>query len=277
MDVNRRSFYYWRKNLNNPSNKIMKRNADILLFKKYHELYPSHGYKWLRAIIEKEEGIVFSVNYAHRCCKYAGIRSKAKKIKIRRKYDREYVYPNLLTADLKIDRPMQVVVSDMTAFWCKNTFYELTLYMDLFNNEIIAYDISSKRGDRTTYINGLDQLLEKKKEYRNLQLILHTDQGSVYSSKSYNELLPLYNIIHSMSRAGTPTDNASMEAINGWIKEELFTDFKINNLDDPVKSIDEYIYFFNNKRPAYSLNYMTPIQYKIYMLNEQKILTSANN
>lgn len=262
MDVNRRSFYYWRKNLNNPSNKIMKRNADILLFKKYHELYPSHGYKWLRDIIEKEEGIVFSVNYTHRCCKYAGIRSKAKKIKIRRKYDREYVYPNLLTADLKIDRPMQVVVSDMTAFWCKNTFYELTLYMDLFNNEIIAYDISSKRGDRTTYINGLDQLLEKKKEYRNLQLILHTDQGSVYSSKSYNELLPLYNIMHSMSRAGTPTDNASIEAINGWIKEELFTDFKINNLDDPVKSIDEYIYFFNNKRPAYSLNYMTPIQYK---------------
>ena len=60
-----------------------------------------------------------------------------------------------------------------------------------------------------------------------------------------------------MSRAGTPTDNASMEAINGWIKEELFTDFKINNLDDPVKSIDEYI-----KRPAYSSNYMTPIQYK---------------
>lgn len=157
---------------------------------------------------------------------------------------------------------MQVVVSDMTAFWCKNTFYELTLYMDLFNNEIIAYDISSKSGDRTTYINGLDQLLEKKKEYRNLQLILHTDQGFVYSSKSYNELLPLYNIIHSMSRAGTPTDNASMEAINGWIKEELFTDFKINNLDDQVKSIDEYIYFFNNKRPAYSLNYMTPIQYK---------------
>lgn len=81
---------------------------------------------------------------------------------------------------------MQVVVSDMTAFWCKNTFYELTLYMDLFNNEIIAYDISSKSGDRTTYINGLDQLLEKKKEYRNLQLILHTDQGFVYSSKSYN-------------------------------------------------------------------------------------------
>ena len=163
---------------------------------------------------------------------------RLKKIKIRRKYNREYVYTNLLTADLKIDRPMQVVINDMTAFWCRNTFYELTLYMDLFSNEIVAYDISTKRGDRTTYINGLDQLLKKKKEYKDLRLILHTDQGSVYSSKSYNEVLPLYNIIHSMSRGGTPTDNTSIEAINGWIKEELFTDFKINNLDNPIKSID---------------------------------------
>ena len=193
----------------------------IELFKKYHDLYPSHGYKCLRAMIENEEGVIFSVNYAHRCCKYAGIKSKAKKIKIKAKSKREYIYPILLTADLKIDKPMQVVVSDMTAFWCRNVFYVLTLYMDLFNNEIVAYDVSSKRGDRTTYIKGLEQLIEKKKEYKNLRLILHTDQGSVYPSKSYNELLPLYNITHSMSRAGTPADNASMEAINGWIKEDI--------------------------------------------------------
>ena len=249
--------------MKNPSSKMAKRMQDIALFKKYHDLYPSHGYKWLRAIIQIEEGIVFSVNYAHRCCKYAGIKSKAKKIKTKRCYNRDYIYPNLLTADLKIDRPMQVVVSDMTAFWCRNVYYELTLYMDLFNNEIIAYDVSSKKGDRSTYINGLQQLLEKKKEYHDLRLILHTDKGSVYSSKSYNELLPLYNITHSMSRAGTPTDNASMEAINGWIKEELFTDFNILDTSNPLKSIEDYIIFFNTKRPAYALNYLTPFQYKL--------------
>ncbi len=54
---------------------------------------------------------------------------------------------------------------------------------------------------------GLQQLLEKKKEYHDLRLILHTDQGSVYSSKNYNEFLPLYNITHSMSRASAPTSN----------------------------------------------------------------------
>lgn len=270
MHVNRRSFYSWRENIRNPNSRLSKRTRDIELFKTYHDKYPSHGYRWLRAKMELDLGICYSDNYAHRCCKYAGIKSKSKRIATKMKNKREYIYPNLLLKDLNIDRPMQVIVSDMTAFRCKNTYYELTLYMDLFNNEIVAYDMSSRRGDRMTYINGLNQLLEKKKEYQDLKLILHTDQGSVYSSKSYNELLPLYNITHSMSRAGTPTDNAAMEAINGWIKEELFLDFKIQDQDDIRKSIEDYIHFFNYERPAYALNYLTPIQYKKTYLGEQK-------
>ena len=73
-----------------------------------------------------------------------------------------------------------------------------------------------------TYINGIKDIIDIKKEHPDLKMILHTDQGSVYSSKEFNELLPAYNIIHSMSRAGTPTDNAEMESINGWIKAEIF-------------------------------------------------------
>ncbi len=130
----------------------------------------------------------------------------------------------------------------MTALWAPHTYYELTLYMDLWNNETIAHDITSKCDDRMTYFNGLNDLILKKKEYTNRKMILHTDQGSAYSSKSFNELLPLYNIAHSMSRAGTPTDNASMEAINGWRKEELFIDFHISDSDDPMKCIEDYIF-----------------------------------
>lgn len=150
----------------------------------------------------------------------------------------------------------------MTAFWCNQTYYELTLYMDLFNNEIVAYALSSKKGDVTTYHDGLKQLIEKKKEYTDLKLILHTNQGSVYSSASYNELLPLYNITHSMSRAGTPTDNGAMESINGWLKEELFNDFKLKEAESIPSLINEYIRFFNEERPSYSLNYLTPKQFK---------------
>ena len=150
----------------------------------------------------------------------------------------------------------------MTAFWVGRNHYELTLYMDLFNNEIVSYGLSDIRGNRNTYFEGLRDLINKKEEYGNLKLILHTDQGSVYSSKAFNDLLPLYNITHSMSRAGTPTDNPAMEAINGWIKEELFTDFNIRDCDNVDEFIDNYIRYFNEERPAYSLNYLTPKQYK---------------
>ena len=53
-----------------------------------------------------------------------------------------------------------------------------------------------------------------------------------------------------------------MEAINGWIKEELFIDFNINNSFDIYKSIEDYIHYFNFERPQSALNYLTPIQFK---------------
>ena len=74
--------------------------------------------------------------------------------------------------------------------------------------------------------------------------------------------LPMYNIIRSMSRAGTPTDNAAMEAINGWVKAELFADLHITSADDVPRQVAEYIRFFNEERPAYALGYLTPKQYR---------------
>ena len=65
-----------------------------------------------------------------------------------------------------------------------------------------------------------------------------------------------------MSRAGTPTDNAAMEAINGWIKAELFMDFHVTGEEPVDREIDNYLVFFNEQRPAYSLGYLTPKQYK---------------
>ena len=172
-------------------------------------------------------------------------------------------FPNYILAELNPLRPFQVVVTDMTAFWANKHYYELTLFMDLFNNEIVAYFLSSKKGDPLSYLIAEANLIEKKnKKYADLEMILHSDQGSVYCSKRFNESLYLYNITHSTSKPGTPTENGAMEAINGWMKEELFIDFNINNSLDIQKSIEDYIYYFNYERPQAALNYLTPMQFK---------------
>ena len=102
-----------------------------------------------------------------------------------------------------------------------------------------------------------------KEEQTQEPIILHTDQGSVYSSKNYNNLLNEFNIQRSMSRAGTPTDNPVNESLNGWIKEELIIDFDLKHCEDVPNLIKLYINYYNNERPSYALNYKTPIQYKI--------------
>lgn len=76
------------------------------------------------------------------------------------------------------------------------------------------------------------------------------------------DLILAYNVIRSMSRAGTPTDNSAMKSINGWIKTEIFTDFHISDNENIQEDIKSYIRFFNEERPAYSLNYLTPKQFK---------------
>ena len=261
MGMNRSSFYYWKKRLSKPSSRTRNLIDNIQLFEEYHLKYPSHGYRWLNAKIRRDIGLVLSDQYAHKCCKIAGIKSKTKHYKYRKPGKPGRVFPNLISASLNINGPLQCIVSDMTIFYVKGIYYELTLYMDLWNNEIVSYALSSKRGDRMTYISGLESLLELKAKYPEHKMVLHSDQGSVYASKAFNELLPAY-VNRSMSRAGTPTDNAAMESINGWIKTEMFIDLHVTGEKPIEQEIDDYIIFFNEERPAYSLNYLTPKEYK---------------
>ena len=271
MDINRSGFYKWVKRRSHPSNRELNRMDACRLFEEYHMKYPSHGYRWLNAKIKLDLGVVYSDNYSHKICRFLGIKSESRHFKRKgKKASRELKnFPNFILAELNPLRPFQLVVSDMTAFWANSHYYELTLFMDLFNNEIISYSLSNKKGDPNTYHLGLKDLITKKEEYKDLELILHTDQGSVYSSKKFNEFLPLHHITHSMSKPGKPTENGAMESINGWIKEELFIDLKINSCDNISKQIEDYIYFFNNERPQAALNYLTPAQFKHHYYNKE--------
>ena len=270
MRINRSGFYKWLNRRSNPSSRELNRINACNDFEEYHNLFPSHGYRWLNAKLRLDRGVVYSDNFAHKICKFLNIKSESKHFKRKgKKASREIKsFPNFILAELNPLRPFQIVVSDMTAFRANSHYYELTLFMDLFNNEIISYSLSNKKGNPNSYHEALYDLLIKKEEYKDLELILHTDQGSVYSSKKFNESLPFYNIIHSMSKPGTPTENGAMEAINGWVKEELFIDFNLNSSLDISKQIDDYIFFFNFQRPQAALNYLTPAQFKHLYYNK---------
>ena len=101
-----------------------------------------------------------------------------------------------------------------------------------------------------------------KRGYKDLETIFHTDQGAIYSSLSFNNILKDFFITRSMSRAGTPTDNPVIESKNGWLKKEMYIDFDINNYSTVQEFIKEIVEDNNNYRPSYALNYKTPVEYK---------------
>ena len=265
MNVSRSGFYKWINRKGKLNNKQKNRLELAEQIKNIHKHHSTYGYRAIAANIRKLTGWYLSDNLCHKVCKSLNIRSKARKTYIPR--GKECItYPNIINGNFNPTRPFEVVVSDTTIIHCKGKAYDWNFYVDTYNNEIISSDVSpSKHGAGiTNHFNACRQFLEEKikRGYKDHDTIFHTDQGAIYSSTAFNKLHENYTIKRSMSRAGTPTDNPVIESLNGWIKNELYKDFKIYLTEDINIAIDTYIKYFNTQRLAYSLKYKTPIQYR---------------
>jgi len=254
--VSRSGYYKWRGRAKEPS---QDRQVLWELVKATHEKHSVHGYRWIHAYLVRENGITVSAEYIRQAFRFLGIESKTKHKMRHSPRKRRDTYPNLIFSTWEtVDRPRQVIVSDMTAFWTRFRYYELSLYFDVFTKQILGRGITDKRGWPGIYYDGLNQALSKLEDVKGEPVVFHTDQGSVYTSMDYNKIIKERNLVRSCSRAGKPTDNPVSESLNGWIKEELILDFGLYDASNVITTIDEYIAFYNTRRPSYSLGYDTP-------------------
>ena len=263
MEVSRSGYYKWLRR--DPSERDLNREAMVEVVEEVHTEYPSHGYRWVAAYIRNTLRTKVSDNFTYKCFRYLGIKSETRHqthYKPRKVKDR---FPNLVFSTWDtVDRPRQVIVSDMTTLKFLCFYYEITFYFDVFTKEILSWQLAERRGARGQYIDGLKDIVRLLKG-RTEPTVLHTDQGSVYASLAYNELIKDTLIVRSMSRAGKPTDNPVNEARNGWIKEELVIDFKIEShrtREEVRDCIDKYVTFYNERRPCFAIGYDTPANYR---------------
>lgn len=143
-------------------------------------------------------------------------------------------------------------------------YIEVTFYFDVFTKQILTWKMAERRGDRNQYIDGMADMVDLLRGSKELTIV-HTDQGTVYASVAYNDLIKDENIQRSMSRAGTPTDNPVNESLNGWIKEELYMDFQLDGCrsrDAIRNTIESYVAFYNKQRPCYAIGY-SPNPFKL--------------
>ena len=104
---------------------------------------------------------------------------------------------------------------------------------------------------------------------------MHSDQGSLYNSIKFQKILEENNFIQSMSRKGTPIDNAPMESFFSTLKSEVIYNplVKIESYEDLIKEIEEYFKYYNNERIQKKFGYLTPMQFKekeLVRISEEK-------
>ena len=266
MNVSRSGYYKWLNREGKINNYKKNRIALAEEIKNIHKHHSTYGYRSIAQNIRNKTGWVFSDNLCHKVCKSLNIHSKARKTYI--PCGKESIkFPNVINGNFNPSRPMEIVVTDSTIIYNRGKSYDWTFYVDVYNNEIVGSDIRTSKhgaGIANHYSAYKDFLKTKiKRGYKDLETIVHSDQGAIYSSTAFNKLHENYTIKRSMSRAGTPTDNPVIESLNGWIKNELYKDFKIYLVEDINIAINNYIKYFNTQRLAYSLKYKTPIQYRI--------------
>ena len=134
-----------------------------------------------------------------------------------------HVTDNKLDRDFQVDKPMEKLVTDITYLYFGNCRLYLSSTVDLYNREIVAYTISECQ-DTDFVPDTLNQLEIPQ------GVLLHSDPGSVYTSKAYYQACIEKGITRSMSRKETPADNACIEWFHPVLKSEIFYLHKWRNL-----------------------------------------------
>lgn len=171
------------------------------------------------------------------------------------------IHPNVWNREFHSTKPLPKIASDITYIKHNGKWYFLVCYLDLFNNEIVEWQLSESF-DNLFVIQSAKRLLEKAK-CTGYPILLHSDQGNQYTSAGHQALLREYNAVQSMSRAGTPRDNAVMESFFGRFQDVLCFQYPYWTHDDLHSVIDDAIHYFNVIRPVRKLNGKPPVQFKI--------------
>jgi putative transposase len=170
------------------------------------------------------------------------------------------IAPDLIQRDFAAKAPNQSWVSDITYIWTEEGWLYLAVIMDLYSRAIVGWAMSNRI---TTEL--VCEALEMAwwRRMKPSQVIVHSDRGSQYCSKDYQQMLSDFGLICSMSRRGDCYDNAAMESWNHSLKVEAIHGECFKTREAAKAEIFDYIEVYYNQTRLHSfLNYQSPMQFE---------------
>lgn len=186
------------------------------------------------------------------------IRRERTELKTNREILKNNRKPNLLKRRFRLARPGEILLTDVSylKYGMNRTKY-LSCVKDAVSGRVVSH-ITSSGNDLNLVMDTIDTLDPSE------DAIFHSDQGSLYFNDLFQGRLKKLGYRQSMSRRGNCWDNASQESFFGHMKDEC--DLSGCSTPEEVKEmIDNYVYYYNNERPQWTRNKMTPTEYKGYL------------
>lgn len=181
----------------------------------------------------------------------------------------DHVSENLVNREFLKHGRRKILLTDITYIRLKDGFCYLSTIKDAFTMQILSYQLSESL-HVDFVLKTIEKLLEKESISLTTETLIHSDQGSHYTSIAFRELLEKHELRQSMSRRGNCWDNAPQESFFGHMKDELKPYMKEwETFNDVKERIDDWIDYYNNDRYQSSLSGMSPNEYDHYLLTNQ--------
>lgn len=257
LGVARSTYYRWTKT----PIKLMS-EAEIAITTLCQENKYRYGHRKITKLLQKIYSIKLHRNTVQRIMQKLNLQCRVKpKRRWKSQGETIIIAPNLLKRDFIASKPNEKWVTDITYIQYGSYTLYLSTILDLYNNEIVAYRLYDHQ-QTPLVIDTLKAVLEARGNPKGV--IIHSDQGSVYTSYAYQHLVKEMNLVSSMSRRGNCWDNAVIESFHSNIKSEEFQYVKYNSLSiqEVRNRVDQFMKHYNEERIQEKLGYQSPIEFR---------------
>lgn len=230
------------------------------IIKIYEEVDGIYGYRRMTMNLNRRYGKFFNNKRIYRLMCISGLQSVIRRKKKRYvKSTPQYVAENVLNRKFTADKLNQKWLTDVTEFKYGNSKkVYLSAIMDLYDKSIIGYVLGHSNNNDLVF-KTLDMALEASP---GASPMIHSDRGYQYTSYGFKHKLDIAGMTQSMSRISKCIDNGPMEGFWGILKCEKYYLNKYYTYDEISNAIDEYIFFYNNKRLQKGLNGLSPMEFR---------------
>ena len=215
--------------------------------------WPTYGYRRLTAMLRRE-GFAVNGKRVRRLMDEQGIHGLAS-VRRKRTTDSNHDFPRWpnRVEGLKVVRPDQVWVADLTYIRLKRDFVYLAAIMDVYTRCIRGWHLD-RNLEATLTLKALERALRKGRPE-----IHHSDQGVQYACGGYVDRLVQAKAQVSMAAVGEPEENGFAERLMRTIKEEEVDLSEYQDYADAYRQLGRFLdAVYNHKRIHSALGYLTP-------------------